>query len=39
MKIGIISDVHNNMMGLTRALEALSDVDEIFCAGDVVYEY
>lgn len=39
MRIGIIADVHCNLHGLERALEDMGPVDEILCAGDVVYEY
>ena len=39
MKIGIVSDIHCNAPGLLRALDIMSDVDEVLCAGDTVYEY
>ncbi len=39
MKIAIISDIHCNLAALDRALAAVSDVDELFCAGDSVYGY
>jgi putative phosphoesterase len=39
LKIGIISDVHCNHAGLSAALQILSDVDELICLGDSIYEY
>lgn len=39
MKIGIISDVHCNHVGLLQALDVLGDVDELICLGDSIYEY
>ena len=38
MKLGIISDIHGNLYGLERALEAMTDVDEVLCLGDSIYE-
>lgn len=40
MRIAAISDIHCNAEALEQALDALAgEVDEVFCAGDVVYEY
>jgi putative phosphoesterase len=39
MKIGIIADVHCNAAGLRKALDLLSNADELLCAGDAIYEY
>jgi putative phosphoesterase len=40
MKIGVVSDIHCNAPALKMALRRLeSHVDEIFVAGDAVYEY
>jgi putative phosphoesterase len=39
MRIGIVSDIHCNAVGLERALELIGDVDELICAGDAVYQY
>jgi putative phosphoesterase len=39
LKIGIVSDVHCNQVGLLRALNILGDVDELICLGDSIYEY
>ncbi|PTD94386.1 metallophosphoesterase [archaeon SCG-AAA382B04] len=36
MKVGLISDVHANFPALKQVLEELSDVDFVFCAGDVI---
>jgi putative phosphoesterase len=39
MRIGIISDIHTNAEGLKLALERMGQVDELLCAGDIVYQY
>ncbi|MET0908349.1 MAG: YfcE family phosphodiesterase [Ilumatobacteraceae bacterium] len=39
MRIGIVSDIHGNAVGLSCALELMGDVDELWCAGDIVEEY
>jgi putative phosphoesterase len=40
VRIGVISDVHCNFAALETALEALAGVvEEVFVAGDMVYEY
>ncbi|HWO93406.1 MAG TPA: metallophosphoesterase family protein [Dehalococcoidia bacterium] len=39
MKLGIVSDIHCNALGLSRAIELMGDVDEILCAGDSIYEF
>lgn len=39
MRVGIVSDIHCNLPGLQRALELMGDIDALFCAGDVVYQY
>ena len=39
MRIGIVSDLHCNAAGLRGALDLMGDVDELFCAGDIVFEY
>ncbi len=36
MEIGVISDVHGNIVALDAVLEDMPDVDELVCAGDVV---
>lgn len=39
MKVGIVSDIHCNIAGLDRALEAMGDVDELVCAGDTIFQF
>jgi len=39
MKIGIVSDVHNNVTALTYALTHLADCDVLLNLGDLVFEY
>lgn len=36
MRYGVISDIHANMEALEKVLEALADVDAIWCLGDIV---
>ncbi|MEO9256400.1 MAG: metallophosphoesterase family protein [Tepidiformaceae bacterium] len=39
MRVGIVSDIHCNLQGLERALELMSPYDELFCAGDSVFQF
>src|SRR5437868_14600899 len=39
MKLGIVSDVHCNADGLRLAIEHMGSIDELLCAGDIVYQY
>jgi putative phosphoesterase len=39
MKIGIISDIHANLIALEKVMGKLEKCDEIICAGDVVGYY
>src|SRR5258708_36710430 len=39
MKLGIVSDIHCNVRGLSQALSLMGDVDELICLGDSIYEY
>lgn len=39
MKIGIVSDIHCNIAGLDRALAEMGEVDELICAGDMIYQF
>jgi putative phosphoesterase len=39
VQIGIVSDIHGNAAGLSCALALMGDVDEVWCAGDIVEEY
>jgi putative phosphoesterase len=36
MKVGVVSDVHSNLVALERVLADMPDVDALVCAGDVV---
>jgi putative phosphoesterase len=36
MRIGIVSDLHCNAVGLAAAIEHMGEVDELWCAGDIV---
>jgi putative phosphoesterase len=36
MRLGVISDVHANLVALERVLDAMPPVDRLVCAGDVV---
>jgi len=39
MKIGLISDVHGNLIALESVLDKLNHCDKIYCAGDIVGYY
>ena len=40
MLVGVVSDIHCNITALDAALDAMGDrVDDVFVAGDSVYEY
>ena len=39
MKVGIVSDLHCNVAGLSQALDLIGDVDELICLGDSIWEY
>jgi putative phosphoesterase len=39
VRVGIVSDIHCNVRGLEAALELMGDIDELFCAGDSVFQY
>lgn len=39
MKLGVLSDVHNNVAALSYALTHLADCDVILNLGDLVFEY
>ena len=36
MKVGVISDIHGNLVALEAVLEDMPPVDRLVCAGDVV---
>jgi putative phosphoesterase len=39
LRVGIVSDLHCNLAGLTQALSLIGDVDELICLGDSIWEY
>lgn len=39
MRIGIVSDIHCNIDGLKLALDRMGSVDELLCAGDLMYGF
>lgn len=39
VKIGFVSDIHCNVVGLRAALDLLADCDQILCAGDLMLQY
>lgn len=36
MKLGIVSDIHGNLVGLRQALVAMGPIDELACLGDSI---
>jgi putative phosphoesterase len=39
VKVGVVSDVHNNVDALCYALERLRDCDTLICLGDLISDY
>jgi putative phosphoesterase len=39
LRFGIVSDIHCNAAGLTRALDLMGEVDALICLGDSIWEY
>jgi putative phosphoesterase len=39
VRLGIVSDIHCNIAGLERALDHMGTIDELFCAGDSVFQF
>src|ERR1700730_9604361 len=39
LKLGIVSDLHCNIDGLDRALEAMGPIEALLCLGDSIFEY
>lgn len=39
MRIGIVSDIHCNIEGLREALRLMGAVDQLWCAGDSVFQF
>ena len=38
-RLAIVSDIHCNLGGLERALELMAPFDEVWCAGDSVFQF
>lgn len=39
MKLGFVSDIHCNIQGLDIALEMMGPLDDLLCAGDVMFQF
>ncbi|MGI8927626.1 MAG: metallophosphoesterase family protein [Tepidiformaceae bacterium] len=39
MRLAILSDIHCNLRGLERALELMAPYDQLWCAGDSVFQF
>jgi putative phosphoesterase len=39
VKLGIVSDIHGNLVGLQKALAVMGPVDELLCLGDSIYQF
>ncbi|MCC6382502.1 MAG: metallophosphoesterase family protein [Dehalococcoidia bacterium] len=39
MRLGLVSDVHCNIAGLQQALELMTPFDQLWCAGDSVFQF
>jgi putative phosphoesterase len=39
VRLGIVSDIHCNIQGLERALELMTPFDQLWCAGDSVFQF
>jgi putative phosphoesterase len=39
MRLGIVSDIHCNIGGLETALELMAPFDDLWCAGDSVFQF
>jgi putative phosphoesterase len=39
VRVGIVSDLHCNVVGLSEALRLMGDIDELLCLGDTIWEY
>lgn len=39
MRLGIVSDIHCNVEGLRRGLDLMGNVDQLWCAGDSVFQF
>ena len=39
VRLGIVSDIHDNIQALDQALEEMGAIDELICAGDACYQF
>ncbi len=39
MRLGIVSDIHCNIQGLDEALARMGEIDQLWCAGDSVFQF
>lgn len=39
MRLGIVSDIHCNIQGLEEALARMGEIDQLWCAGDSVFQF
>jgi len=39
MIVGVVSDIHCNVDGLKKAVEAMGPIDRLICLGDSIYDY
>jgi putative phosphoesterase len=39
MRLGLVSDIHCNIRGLERGLELMGPIDQLWCAGDSVFQF
>ncbi len=39
MRLGIVSDIHCNIQGLEQALDLMAPFDQLWCAGDSVFQF
>jgi putative phosphoesterase len=39
MRLAIVSDIHCNLVGLDTALELMAPYDQVWCAGDSVFQF
>ena len=36
MRIGVVSDIHSNLVAFEAVLDAIGEVDQLWCLGDIV---
>jgi putative phosphoesterase len=39
VRLGIVSDIHDNIQALDQALDEMGAIDELICAGDACYQF